>query len=78
MKKFLAIMLVLIIMATLSSCVKTDNHIENYAADIEKYSASLFMPNLENIGEYTEISYSSRKHESLFSEHSIQLIVSYD
>ena len=69
---------ILIIMVTLSSCVKTDNDIENYAADVEKYGASLFMPELENIGQYTAISYFSRKDESIFPEYSIQLIVSYD
>lgn len=78
MKKFLAIVLILIITVTLSSCVKTDNNIENYAADVENYCASLFMPNLENVGEYTEISYFSRKDESFFPEYSMQLIVSYD
>lgn len=78
MKKILAIILVLIITLTLSSCVKTDNNIKNYTADVENYGASLFMPSLENIGEYKEISYFSRKDENFFPEYSIQLIVSYD
>lgn len=78
MKKLLTIILAIIIVITLCSCVKTDNNIENYLDDIEKYQASLFMPNLEDIGEYKEAKYYTRKDETIFSEYSMQLVVKYD
>ena len=65
-------------MITLCSCVKTDNNIENYLDDIEKYQASLFMPNLVDIGEYKEAKYYTRKDETIFPEYSMQLVVKYD
>ena len=71
-------MLAIIIVITHCSCVKTDNNIENYLQDIEKYQASLFMPNLEDIGEYKEAKYYTRKDETIFSEYSMQLVVKYD
>lgn len=80
MKKTLSIMLVLIIAITLSSCasVKIDNNIENYAADVEECCASLFMPELEELPNYKEVEYYSKKSDGLFAESSIQLIVSYE
>ena len=78
MKKILVIILVLIITITLCSCVKTDNNVENYADDIENFQANLFMPNLENIGEYKEVEYFKRKDETIFPEYSMQLVVKYD
>ncbi len=63
MKKTLSIMLALIITITLSSCasVKIDNNIENYAADVEECCASLFMPELEELPNYKEVEYYSKK-----------------
>ena len=78
MKKFLSIMLVLIMIVTFCSCVKTDNNIENYADDILKYQADLFMPDLEDVGEYKDVEYFSRKDESIFPEYSMQLVVKYN
>ena len=80
MKKTLSIMLALIITITLSSCasVKIDNNIENYAADVEECCASLFMPELEELPNYKEVEYYSKKSDGLFAESSIQLIVSYE
>ena len=78
MKKFLSILLVLIITVTLCSCVKTDNNIENYADDKEKYQADLFMPDLEDIGEYKDVEYFIRKDETIFPDYSMQLVVKYD
>ena len=78
MKKILVILLALIIMITLCSCVKTDNNIENYADDIEKYQAGLFMPNLDDVGEYKDVEYFTRKDETIFPEYSMQLVVKYD
>jgi len=78
MKKMSVIILILIITITLCSCVKTDNNIENYTDDIEKYQADLFMPDLEDIGEYKDVEYFIRKDENIFPEYSMQLVVKYD
>ncbi len=78
MKKFLAVLLVFIITITLCSCVKTDNNIENYANDKEKYYADLFMPNLGDIGVYKDVEYFIRKDETIFPEYSMQFVVKYD
>ena len=71
MKKVLVLLMIMIVTITFSSCVRTDNNIEKYADDVENYYAGLFMPDLEDIGDYKEISYFSRKDESIFplSEH---------
>ena len=66
MKRVFTILLCFIILFALSSCVKTDNNIENYTSTVEKYHANLFMPKLEDIGEYDDIKYFSREDESLF------------
>lgn len=78
MKKFIAIITVIIIALTLCSCVKTDNNIENYDNDKKSYQAQSFMPDLSNIGDYQKIDYFSKKIESIFPEYSMQLIVKYD
>lgn len=78
MKRVFTILLCFIILFALSSCVKTDNNIENYTSTVEKYHANLFMPKLEDIGEYDDIKYFSREDESLFPTYSMQLTVQYD
>lgn len=78
MKKFVAIIIVVIIMLTLCSCVTTDTDINNYDNDIKKYQASSFMPDLDDIGDYKNISYFSKKVEAIFPDYSMQLIVKYD
>ena len=78
MKKVLVLLMIMIVTITFSSCVRTDNNIEKYADDVENYYAGLFMPDLEDIGDYKEISYFSRKDESIFSQYSLQLIAKYD
>ena len=79
MKKILAIILVILVAGSFCSCVKTDNNIENYADDIVKYQAGLFMPKLNEIGEHKGIEYFVRKDETIISpEHSMQLVVKYD
>ena len=78
MKKFLAILLVFIVTIALGSCVKTDHNIGNYDDDRKAYEASGFMPSLDNVGEYNDIRYFSRKDESIFPEYSMQLLVKYD
>ena len=78
MKKCLVVFLILIITLALCSCVKIDNNIENYANDIEKYQADLFMPKLEDIGEYKGVEYFIRKDETIFPDYSMQLVVKYD
>ena len=77
MKKLLSIVLVLMIMTTLCGCVRTNNNIDNYTDDIEKYQANSFMPDLEDIGEYTDVAYFVRKDEGIFPEYSMQLVVKY-
>lgn len=78
MRKMLLILLAIILAFVCCSCVKTDNNIENYAKDVEKYQADLFMPNLAEIGEYNVVEYFSRKDETIFPEYSMQLVVKYD
>ena len=78
MKKVLVLLMIMIVTITFSSCVRTDNNIEKYADDVENYYAGLFMPDLEDIGDYKEISYFSRKDESIFPQYSLQLIAKYD
>ena len=78
MKKIIAMFVAMLIMVTLCSCVRTDRNIENYPADIVKYQATLFMPNLDEIGEYEKAEYYTRKNESIFPEYSMQLVVKYD
>lgn len=78
MKNFIAIIGVIIMVLTLSSCVETNNDIKNYVADIKNYQAGLFMPDLENIGDYKEIEYFSRKDNGIFPEYSMQLVVKYE
>lgn len=77
-RKILLILVSVFLTFMCCSCVKTDNNIENYADDIEKYQADLFMPNLEDIGEYKTAEYFTRKDETIFPEYSMQLIVKYD
>ena len=78
MKKIIAMFVAMLIMVTLCSCVRTDRNIENYPADIVKYQATLFMPNLDEIGEYEKVEYYTRKDESRFPGYSMQLVVKYD
>lgn len=78
MKKIIAMFVAMLIMVTLCSCVRTDTNIENYPADIEKYQAGVFMPKLDEIGEYKEAEYFARKDESIFPEYSMQLVLKYD
>ena len=78
MKKIIAMFVAMLIMVTLCSCVRTDKNIENYPADKEKYQAGLFMPNLDEIGDYKDAKYFIRKDESLFPEYSMQLVIKYD
>ncbi len=77
-RKVLLILLTIGLTLLCCSCVKTDNNIENYANDKEKYQADLFMPNLEDIGEYIDVEYFIRKDETIFPEYSMQLVVKYD
>ena len=77
-RKFLLILLAVFLTFVCCSCVKTDNNIENYADDIKKYRADLFMPNLADIGEYKEVEYFTRKDETAFPEYSMRLVVKYD
>ena len=78
MKKIIAMFVTILTMVTLFSCVQTNQNIENYSADIVKYQAALFMPNLDEIGEYEKAEYFTRKDESIFPEYSMQLVVKYD
>ena len=78
MKKITAMFVSILIMVTLCSCVRTDKNIENYPADMEKYQASLFMPNLDEIGDFKDAKYFVRKDESIFPEYSMQLVLKYD
>ena len=78
MRKLLSIILSLTIMITLCSCVITDNNIENYADDVEKYHAELFMPNLDDLGNYENREYFIKKDEGIFPSYSMQLLVKYD
>ncbi len=78
MKKFIAIISVMIVMLMLSSCVEANNEINNYVTDVKKYKASSFMPNLEAIGDYKKIEYFSRKDSTIFSEYSMQLVAKYE
>ena len=78
MKKITAMFVSILIMVTLCSCVRTDRNIENYPADIVKYQATLFMPNLDEIGDYKDANYFVRKDESIFPEYSMQLVIKYD
>lgn len=77
MKK-LALLFVLIVTLTLSSCINTDTDIANYEKYKEKYEATLFMPDLNKIGEYKNKEFLLRKDESIFSTYSMQLIVEYE
>lgn len=65
-------------MVLVAACIRTDDNIDNYAADVRKYQAESFMPGLEGIGNYKEIEYFSRKDNTFFPEYSIQLVVKYD
>lgn len=78
MKKIVAIISVVVIALTLSSCVKTDNNIDNYVDDVKAFKASSFMPDLDNIGDYNDVQYFSRKDEGSFPAYSMQLVVTYD
>ena len=78
MRKISVMIITLMITLILCSCVKTDNNIDNYVDDIEAYEASVFMPNLDNIGKYKDIEYFSKKDESIFPEYSMQLVVKYN
>ncbi len=77
-KKTSVIVFILIIATTLCSCDTTNNNIENYEDDIELYQADLFMPDLDDIGDYKDIEYFIRKDEGIFPEYSMQLLVKYD
>ena len=77
-RKVLLTLLVIVLTFVCCSCVKTDNNIENYADDIERYHADLFMPLLEDVGEYKEANYFVRKDETVFPEYAMQLVVKYD
>ncbi len=77
-RKVLLTLLVIVFTFVCCSCVKTDNNIENYADDIERYHADLFMPLLEDVGEYKEANYFIRKDETVFPEYAMQLVVKYD
>ena len=78
MKKIIAMFVYILIMVTLCSCVRTDKNIENYPADMEKYQADLFMPNLDEIGDFKDAKYFVRKDESIFPGYSMQLVLKYD
>ena len=78
MKKIIAIISVFMAGATLCACIKTNSNIDNYAEDIEAYAASAFMPTLDDINEYEDVEYFSRKDNGIFPEYSMQLVVKYD
>lgn len=77
-REILLTLLAIILTFVCCSCIKTDNNIENYADDIEKYHATLFMPRLEDVGEYKNVAYFIRKDETVFPEYTMQLVVEYD
>ncbi len=78
MKRIITIIMMVITTLTFCSCEKTDNNIKNYGNDIKNYQAQSFMPDLDNIGEYVNIDYFSKKYESFFPEYSMQLVVKYN
>ena len=62
----------------LGQTVEYDENMEHYYDHVEEYEASLFMPDLDSIDNYTEIDYLCKKDSSFFSSYSLQLIVRYD
>ena len=77
MKKLLIIAMALILMWSLCACVRTDTNIAHYPDHVEEYQAGMFMPALENIGEYQSVEYRCRKDHGLFPAFSMQLVVKY-
>ncbi|MBR5272880.1 MAG: hypothetical protein IKU25_05735 [Clostridia bacterium] len=78
MKRVIVFLMIIAILFSFGACVKYDNNLDNYQSDVENNYAHWFMPELESLGNYTNIEYTCRKDESFFAEYSMQLVVEYD
>lgn len=75
----LCAILALILLLAFCSCDTEEEYydINNYSEDVEFCEAEKFMPNLNELGEYTDIEYLCTKNFAFFPEHTIKLIVKY-
>ncbi len=78
MRKVMILLTTMIMILTLSACTQTKSDITNYSHDVREYYADLFMPDLDSLGAYQEIDYSTKHDNSLFPWDTMQLIVKYD
>lgn len=78
MKRIAAAVLAVIMLASLSGCVSTDNDLDRYGADVVRYGAMSFMPTLESLGQYSDVQYFVRMDEGVFPAYSLRLIASYE
>lgn len=78
MKKITALLAIMIMVLTLSACVQTKSDIADYDRHVTEFHADLFMPGLDNIGEYETVRYTSKHDDGIFPWDSMQLIVQYD
>ena len=78
MKRIAAAVLAVIMLASLSGCVSTDNDLDRYGADVVRYGAMSFMPTLESLGQYSDVQYFVRMDEGVFPNYSMRLIVSFE
>lgn len=78
MKKVMILLTVMIMILTLSACIQRKSDITNYNHDVQEYYADLFMPDLDSLGEYQKIEYSTKHDNGLFPWDTMQLIVKYD
>ncbi len=62
----------------LGQSVQYDKNIDHYKDHVKEYEATLFMPDLDSIDNYTEIEYLCKKNPAFFPSYSLQLIVKYD
>ena len=77
--RVLCVIIALILLFAFCACDTEEEYydINNYSEDVEFCEAEKFMPNLNELGEYTDIEYLCTKNFAFFPEHTIKLIVKY-
>jgi len=78
MKRFICIAFVIILIFSSAACTVVENDISSYDKNVKQYYASSFMPSLDKIGNYQDISYTLIKNERIFATYSLKLIVKYN
>jgi len=76
--RYIAGLAAIIMVLSLPMCVRYDDNLDHYEADVEEYMAEAFMPALDDLEEHTGVQYLVKKDEGVFPRYSLRLIVNYE